>query len=221
MKKEHLGSNFEDFLAEDSILEECRANAIKFLLAQELEKAKEKINMDTEKQAIYAIRLGKDNYERKECIKNSPIAVMIHAGSKEFYDKNDKAGFVKWCEENREIIDGIPKSKGAASRQFNVAKTIENSENDIFINYREDELWWTISTNSSIQWKPSNFEGKKLKVCHKSCEPWSNKNKDGELLKLSSLPKELQKTIQGHGTLIKLNDNFNAYIIDLINGTKE
>ena len=39
MKKEHLGSNFEDFLAEDGILEECRANAIKFLLAQELEKA--------------------------------------------------------------------------------------------------------------------------------------------------------------------------------------
>lgn len=39
MKRNHLGSNFEDFLAEEGILEECRASAIKFKIAHELEKA--------------------------------------------------------------------------------------------------------------------------------------------------------------------------------------
>ena len=39
MKRKHIGSNFEDFLAEDGILEECRAAAIKFKIAHELEKA--------------------------------------------------------------------------------------------------------------------------------------------------------------------------------------
>ena len=39
MKHKHVGSNFEDFLAEDGILEECRASAIKFKIAMELEKA--------------------------------------------------------------------------------------------------------------------------------------------------------------------------------------
>ncbi|MSR58142.1 MAG: Fis family transcriptional regulator [Planctomycetaceae bacterium] len=39
MKRRHLGSTFEDFLAEDGILEECRAAAIKFKIARELEKA--------------------------------------------------------------------------------------------------------------------------------------------------------------------------------------
>jgi hypothetical protein len=39
MKRKHLGSRFEDFLAEDGILEECRAGAIKFKIARELEKA--------------------------------------------------------------------------------------------------------------------------------------------------------------------------------------
>ena len=39
MKRNHLGSNFEDFLAEDGILEECRASAIKFKIAHELAKA--------------------------------------------------------------------------------------------------------------------------------------------------------------------------------------
>jgi antitoxin HicB len=39
MKKKHLGSKFEDFLEQEDILEECRASAIKFKIAHELEKA--------------------------------------------------------------------------------------------------------------------------------------------------------------------------------------
>jgi hypothetical protein len=39
MKRQHIGSKFEDFLAEDGILEECRAAAIKFKIAHELAKA--------------------------------------------------------------------------------------------------------------------------------------------------------------------------------------
>lgn len=39
MKRKYLGTKFEDFLAEDGILEECRAAAIKFKIAHELEKA--------------------------------------------------------------------------------------------------------------------------------------------------------------------------------------
>ena len=38
MKRKHAGSKFEDFLAEDGILEECRATAIKFKIAKELQK---------------------------------------------------------------------------------------------------------------------------------------------------------------------------------------
>lgn len=39
MKRKHLGSKFEDFLAEEGMLEECRASAIKFAISHELEKA--------------------------------------------------------------------------------------------------------------------------------------------------------------------------------------
>jgi antitoxin HicB len=39
MKRKHIGSKFEDFLAEEGLLEECRAAAIKFKIARELEKA--------------------------------------------------------------------------------------------------------------------------------------------------------------------------------------
>ena len=45
MKRQHLGSKFEDFLAEDGILEECRASAIKFKLAHELQRAMNEQNL--------------------------------------------------------------------------------------------------------------------------------------------------------------------------------
>ncbi|HZK79745.1 MAG TPA: helix-turn-helix transcriptional regulator [Humisphaera sp.] len=39
MNKKHLGSKFDDFLEQEGILEDCRATAIKFKIAYELEKA--------------------------------------------------------------------------------------------------------------------------------------------------------------------------------------
>jgi antitoxin HicB len=45
MKRKHLGSRFEDFLAEEGILEECRAAAIKFKITRELEKAMTEQNL--------------------------------------------------------------------------------------------------------------------------------------------------------------------------------
>lgn len=45
MKPKHQGSKFEDFLAEECILEQCRASAIKFKLAHELEKAMSEQNI--------------------------------------------------------------------------------------------------------------------------------------------------------------------------------
>ncbi|MBI4579457.1 MAG: XRE family transcriptional regulator [Planctomycetes bacterium] len=45
MRRKHLGSKFEDFLAEDGILEECRAAAIKFKIARELAKAMNEQNL--------------------------------------------------------------------------------------------------------------------------------------------------------------------------------
>jgi antitoxin HicB len=41
MKRRHVGSNFDDFLAEEGILESCRAAAIKFKIARELGKIME------------------------------------------------------------------------------------------------------------------------------------------------------------------------------------
>ncbi len=38
MKRKHLGSSFEDFLAEEGLLVECRGNAVRFATARVAEK---------------------------------------------------------------------------------------------------------------------------------------------------------------------------------------
>ena len=45
IKKEHLGSNFDDFLAEEEILEEVEAIAIKRTIAYEVEQEMKKQNL--------------------------------------------------------------------------------------------------------------------------------------------------------------------------------
>jgi len=42
MNRKHIGSKFDDFLAEEGILEQCRATAIKYTIARELEKLMDK-----------------------------------------------------------------------------------------------------------------------------------------------------------------------------------
>ena len=62
MKRKHVGSDFEDLLAEDGILEECRANAIKFMLSRELEKTMSDQNISKSEMArrLHTSRTGID-----------------------------------------------------------------------------------------------------------------------------------------------------------------
>ncbi len=62
MKRKHVGSNFEDFLAGEGMLEECRASAIKFMLAQELQKAMQQQQISKSEMAkrLHTSRTGID-----------------------------------------------------------------------------------------------------------------------------------------------------------------
>jgi len=62
MKKKHLGSNFEDFLEAEGMLESCQASAIKFKIAHELEKAmtKQRITKSEMARRLKTSRTGID-----------------------------------------------------------------------------------------------------------------------------------------------------------------
>lgn len=51
MKKKHIGSSFDDFLEEESILEECKEEATKRVLVWQLEQEMRKQNLTKEEVA--------------------------------------------------------------------------------------------------------------------------------------------------------------------------
>jgi antitoxin HicB len=62
VKRKHVGSDFETLLAADGILEECRANAIKFMLSRALEHTMSTQNISKSEMArrLHTSRSGVD-----------------------------------------------------------------------------------------------------------------------------------------------------------------
>ena len=78
MKRKHLGSKFTDFLAGDGILEECRASAIKFKLAHELEKAMNQQNI-SKAEIAKRLRTSRTGVERLLDPENTSITLNTMA----------------------------------------------------------------------------------------------------------------------------------------------
>jgi hypothetical protein len=78
MKKKHLGSNFEDFLESEGMLEECRASAIKFKLAHELRRAMAQQRI-TKAQMARRLRTSRSGIERLLDPQNTSITLNTMA----------------------------------------------------------------------------------------------------------------------------------------------
>jgi hypothetical protein len=62
MKRKHLGSRFEDFLAEEGILDDCRAAAIEFKNAHKPKKTVSRRKISKAESALKA-RIGRTRME--------------------------------------------------------------------------------------------------------------------------------------------------------------
>lgn len=86
MKRKHLGSKFEDFLAEDGILEECRAAAIKFKIARELGKAMNDRNI-SKAEVAKRLKTSRTGVDRLLDPKNTSITLNTMARMANFLGK--------------------------------------------------------------------------------------------------------------------------------------
>jgi len=78
MKRARIGSKFEDFLAEDGILEGCRASAIKFKIAHELAKAMTEQNISKAEMAK-RLKTSRTGIDRLLDPKNTSITLNTMA----------------------------------------------------------------------------------------------------------------------------------------------
>ncbi len=78
MKQKHRGSKLEDLLAHDGILEDCRASAIKFKLAHEMEKAMSARNISKAEMAR-KLKTSRSSIERLLDPENTSITLNTMA----------------------------------------------------------------------------------------------------------------------------------------------
>ena len=86
MKRKHVGSSFEDVLAEDGLLEGCRAAAIKFKIARELEKAMSERDL-TKAEVAKRLKTSRTGVDRLLDPKNTSITLNTMAKVAELLGK--------------------------------------------------------------------------------------------------------------------------------------
>jgi hypothetical protein len=116
---------------------------------------------------------------------------------------------------------GIAPTRPVASRWFNLMSIVAQTNGDIWIHREKDQFWWTMSRSGPAMSEPKVEpvgDKRNVIVCHKPCEPWSDKNRKGNRLDWNGLHPRAREFLFTESTLQQLSyDNAN-YALALIDG---
>ena len=174
-------------------------------------------------QRVFIANFGRGNYKWTICLENSTIASMNDEHVQEYWVNDDRENYIQYCIDNLKSSSGIAPTRPVASRWFNLMTIVSESEDDIWIHREKDELWWTISLDkrSTITLKsdPKPLEGSvNVYVCHKSCQPWSNKSKNNIPLMWNALHSKAKNFMFTEGSMQQLQPDNANYALALIEG---
>jgi hypothetical protein len=116
---------------------------------------------------------------------------------------------------------GKKPTKATASRWFNLMTTVAETVGDVWVHKDGDELWWTTSRSDapSFEQKKEPIErGREVVICHKPCEPWSNRSKTGVPLRWNELHPKAKDFLSTEATLQSLSPSYRDYTLALIAG---
>jgi hypothetical protein len=98
---------------------------------------------------------------------------------------------------------------------------VSETSRDLWIHRDGEKVFWTMSKSVSpfFQQKKEPI-GKRIEVivCHKPCEPWSDRNKIGDQLLWRALHPKAKDFLSTQATLQMLGEDNSLYTIALING---
>lgn len=145
---------------------------------------------------------------------------MNEASAQAYWNAGDREGYIQWHMKAKTAA-GITPSRPVASRWFNLMSIISQSTGDLWIHRERNQVWWTTSRSD-----PPTFETKvepigdkrSIVVCHKPCEPWSDKNRNGNRLDWNGLHPKAREFLFTEGTLQQLGDDNADYAVALIEG---
>jgi hypothetical protein len=169
---------------------------------------------------VFIANFGQENYEWPTCKARSTIATMNDVEAQAFWDAGDREAYIQSRTKGKTAA-GITPSRAIASRWFNLMSIIAGSQGDVWIHREKGQLWWTKSLA-----EPPTFEPKiepvgrrrNVIVCHKRCEPWSDKNGKDNRLDWNGLHPKAREFLFTEGTLQQLGDDNADYALALIEG---
>jgi hypothetical protein len=169
---------------------------------------------------VYIANFGEGNYEWPACKERGTIATMNDLAAHVLWEAGDRASFITRAMGRKHRRGSYP-IRPVASRWFNLMSIIATSEGDIWFHRAKDELWWTVSRPDppSFEEKTEPFPDKqKVVVCHKPCDPWSDRTRGGRLLRWDALHPRAREFMFTEGTLQQLSVDNAGYAIALLNG---
>jgi hypothetical protein len=169
---------------------------------------------------VFIANFGRENYEWPECLARGTIATMNDVAVQGFWESGDREAYIQ----NRmkeTTAAGIAPTKPVASRWFNLMSIIAQSNGDLWIHREKDQFWWTTSRADPPIFEPKREPvGAKRNViiCHKPCDPWSDKNRKGNRLDWNGLHPRAREFLFTESTLQQLGDDNADYALALIDG---
>jgi hypothetical protein len=169
---------------------------------------------------VFIANFGRENYEWPVCQARGTIATMNEVSAQAFWVAGDRESYIQSRMKGKTAA-GITPTRPVASRWFNLMSIVAQSSGDIWVHREKDQLWWTTSRTDPPTFEPKLEpvgEKRSVVVCHKSCNPWSDKNRKGNRLAWNGLHPRASEFLFTEGTLQQLGEDNADYAKALIAG---
>lgn len=171
---------------------------------------------------IYVSLFGRDNYAWPICLNENVVLTILDSDLLPFWQSRDRYGFVQYAMAKKKTERGNVPNKQTASRWYGLVQNIANTVDDYWVHHHGDDLWWTISSADEATIVENSLQhelavGKVLTV-RKAAAPWSNKDRQGKLLRWSGLHPRARNILSTQSTQISISDENREYVLALLNG---
>lgn len=169
----------------------------------------------------FIANFGRANYLWPRCRQEGTIATFEDEDLRPFWLDGDRDGYIAYAVAHKKSAAGITPTRPVASRWFNLATIVFETQHDLWIHREKDELWWTRSKPGAVHvtLEVSNEPGRtgpNVFVIQKPAEPWSNKDISGRRLVWPALHPKAREFLFTEGTLQQLAEDNALYAQALI-----
>jgi hypothetical protein len=169
---------------------------------------------------VFIANFGRENYEWPVCQARGTVATMNDVAVQGFWEAGDREAYIRSRMKGKTAA-GIEPTRPVASRWFNLMSIIAQTNGDIWIHREKDQFWWTTSRSDPPTFEPKVEpvgDKRNVIVCYKPCEPWSDKNREGNRLDWNGLHPRAREFLFTESTLQQLGEDNADYARALMDG---